>query len=135
MTFDLTSHIEAVVARMKDRPSEFSYDSYRWDFLHKSQSQELLTTEERQKLNEALVYARRAELGGRILQALLDDPEVPTRPIPSSVWGVTTQQNLVGQQQMTNQMTNQMAEQMRGQMASQAIYQGVPSDNMKNFLK
>jgi hypothetical protein len=131
MTFDLTSHIEAVVARMKDKPSEFSYDNFRWDFLHKSQSQELLTTEERQKLNEALVYARRAELGGRILQALLDYPEVPTGPIPSSI--------LVGQQKMTNQMTNQMANQManqmRGQMESQAIYQTVPSDYMKNFLK
>jgi hypothetical protein len=131
MTFDLTSHIEAVVARMKDKPSEFSYDNFRWDFLHKPQNQELLTTEERQKLAEALVYARRAELGGRILQALLDDPEVSTGPIPSSIWGATTQQNLVGQQQMTNQM----AEQMRGQMASQAIYQTVPSDYMKNFLK
>lgn len=122
MTFDLTPHIEAIVARAKDRPSEFSYDGFRWSFLDRAETQDLFTPEEKQKLAEALLYARRSELGGRIFQTLLEDPEAfATTTTRRSTAIQNTAQNM-------GLLINQ------GNQA-QSVYQQIPSDYMKNFLK
>lgn len=135
MTFDLTPHIEAIAARAKDRPSEFSYDGFRWSFLDRAETQDLFTPEEKQKLAEALLYARRSELGGRIFQTLLEDPEAFATTITNTV-GVA--HGGTGRSTVAQSIGSLLANQgMLGNQGNQAqsVYQQIPSDYMKNFLK
>lgn len=127
MTFDLSAALTALLGRMETNPSEFFEDTYRWNFLKRDGIKETLTEDELRLLAEGLVYVRRAEINNRILQALLNEPQLEYETVryPQST---TTAMN-AGMQQM------EIVRQQNQQQYGSALGQNTPSQYMKSFFK
>ena len=141
MTFDLSSALEALRGRMQTNPSEFFANTYKWDFLWREGTKEVLTEDELKLLAEGVAYVRRAEINNSILHSLLEEPESKQEyeKVRYPMQGTTTAVNMGMQNSAMNAASSIFRSQMEiGQMQQQAqeqAYQNTPSQYMKNFFK
>ena len=156
MTFDLSSALEALRGRMQTNPSEFFANTYKWDFLWREGTKEVLTEDELKLLAEGVAYVRRAEINNSILHALLEEPEskqeyekVRYGPVTTSRQGMQGMQGMQGalqglsgnaassifkSQLEINQM-EQLKHDIEQKTRQEQAYQNTPSQYMKNFFK
>ena len=152
MTFDLSSALEALRGRMQTNPSEFFANTYKWDFLWREGTKEVLTEDELKLLAEGVAYVRRAEINNSILHALLEEPE-SKQEYEKVRYGLSTTtavnmgmqgalQGLSGnaassifRSQMEINQMEQLKHDIEQKTRQEQAYQNTPSQYMKNFFK
>ena len=153
MTFDLSAALEALRGRMQTNPSEFFANTYKWDFLWREGTKEVLTEDELKLLAEGAAYVRRAEINNSILHALLEEPESKqeyesVRYGPSTttavnmgmqgaLQGTTTGFGQAVMKSQMEQLKYDMARQQNQQQygSAPAPWQNTPSQYLKSFFK
>ena len=141
MTFDLSSALEALRGRMQTNPSEFFANTYKWDFLWREGTKEVLTEDELKLLAEGVAYVRRAEINNSILHALLEEPE-SKQEYEKVRYGQGALQGLSGnaassifRSQMEINQMEQLKHDIEQKTRQEQAYQNTPSQYMKNFFK
>lgn len=143
MTFDLSSALEALRGRMQTNPSEFFANTYKWDFLWREGTKEVLTEDELKLLAEGVAYVRRAEINNSILHALLEEPEskqeyesVRYGPSTTTAVNMGMQGALQGLSGNTaSSIFKSQLEINQMQQQAQGLGQNTPSQYMKSFFK
>ena len=141
MTFDLSAALEALRGRMQTNPSEFFANTYKWDFLWREGTKEVLTEDELKLLAEGVAYVRRAEINNSILHALLEEPE-SKQEYEKVRYGQGALQGLSGnaassifRSQMEINQMEQLKHDIEQKTRQEQAYQNTPSQYMKNFFK
>ena len=143
MTFDLSAALEALRGRMQTNPSEFFANTYKWDFLWREGTKEVLTEDELKLLAEGVAYVRRAEINNSILHALLEEPE-SKQEYEKVRYGLSTTTAVnMGMQGALQGLSGNTASSIfksqleinQMQQQAQGLGQNTPSQYMKSFFK